>query len=156
MWLLWLLPQQVRWRLPRNSCFFLFVRENWIWHFMQIISIGDCCCLSAEILPSMLSIYKYLITLWIYIKTKIIFIQSYCVKIYNNNYYIHNNPKYWDRQVWASCADLDQKLKNVASGDQGLNCLLFIQQFLGILAHYENTPIQIDRKFHLQKLKIFR
>ena len=22
--------------------------------------------------------------------------------------------------------------------------------------HYENTPIQIDRKFHLQKLKIFR
>ena len=24
------------------------------------------------------------------------------------------------------------------------------------LAHYENTPIQIYRKFHLQKLKIFR
>ena len=22
--------------------------------------------------------------------------------------------------------------------------------------HYENTPIQIHRKFHLQKLKIFR
>ena len=25
-----------------------------------------------------------------------------------------------------------------------------------ILSHYENTPIQIYRKFHLQKLKIFR
>ena len=24
------------------------------------------------------------------------------------------------------------------------------------LAHYENTPIQIYRKFHLQKLKLFR
>ena len=23
-------------------------------------------------------------------------------------------------------------------------------------SHYENTPIQINRKFHLQKLKIFR
>ena len=25
-----------------------------------------------------------------------------------------------------------------------------------VLCHYENTPIQIYRKFHLQKLKIFR
>ena len=25
-----------------------------------------------------------------------------------------------------------------------------------IFYHYENTPIQIYRKFHLQKLKIFR
>ena len=24
------------------------------------------------------------------------------------------------------------------------------------IQHYENMPIQIDRKFHLQKLKIFR
>ena len=28
--------------------------------------------------------------------------------------------------------------------------------FLLLLFHYENTPIQIYRKFHLQKLKIFR
>ena len=25
-----------------------------------------------------------------------------------------------------------------------------------LIFHYENTPIQIHRKFHLQKLKIFR
>ena len=29
-------------------------------------------------------------------------------------------------------------------------------QSLGTVLHYENTPIQIYRKFHLQKLKIFR
>ena len=28
--------------------------------------------------------------------------------------------------------------------------------FSSILLHYENSPIQIYRKFHLQKLKIFR
>ena len=27
---------------------------------------------------------------------------------------------------------------------------------LSFLIHYENTPIQVYRKFHLQKLKIFR
>ena len=27
---------------------------------------------------------------------------------------------------------------------------------LKLTAHYENTPIQIYRRFHLQKLKIFR
>ena len=28
--------------------------------------------------------------------------------------------------------------------------------FTQLVKHYENTPIQIYRKFHLQKLKIFR
>ena len=28
LWLLWLLPQQVRWRLPRNSCFYYYFMEN--------------------------------------------------------------------------------------------------------------------------------
>ena len=30
------------------------------------------------------------------------------------------------------------------------------QQILNSMNHYENTPIQIHRKFHLQKLKIIR
>ena len=34
---------------------------------------------------------------------------------------------------------------------------MFILELLELLTkHYENTPIQIYRKFHLQKLKIFR
>ena len=34
-----------------------------------------------------------------------------------------------------------------------------LQQFFvcaSVVSHYENKPIQIHRKFHLQKLKIFR
>ena len=48
LWLLWLLPQQVRRRLHRNSCFtkkftcrkwemfYLFFPENRVWHLLQI------------------------------------------------------------------------------------------------------------------------
>ena len=31
-----------------------------------------------------------------------------------------------------------------------------MQLYLSSEKHYENTPIQVYRKFHLQKLKIFR
>ena len=46
--------------------------------------------------------------------------------------------------------------------DPDRNCdHLFLKEGAGYFgfrhaSHYENTPIQIYRKFHLQKLKIFR
>ena len=39
---------------------------------------------------------------------------------------------------------------------QGLHCLPLVQQLLDTASHYKTTPIQINRKFHLQKWKIFR
>ena len=35
-------------------------------------------------------------------------------------------------------------------------CFNLVQKQKSRNGHYENTPIQIYRKFHLQKLKIFR
>ena len=40
-------------------------------------------------------------------------------------------PKYWDRQARANSVDPDQMPQNTVS-DQGLSCLLLIQQFLYI------------------------
>ena len=37
-----------------------------------------------------------------------------------------NDPKYWDKQVWAYSVDPDQMLQNAAS-DQGRHCLPLIQ-----------------------------
>ena len=54
--------------------------------------------------------------------------------------------KYWVRQTRAKGVDPDKILLK-ASFVQSLHCLSI---------HYENTPIQIYRKFHPQKLKIFR
>ena len=42
--------------------------------------------------------------------------------------YYYNNPKYWDRHAWTNSVDPDQMLQNAAS-DQGLHCLLLIQQY---------------------------
>ena len=33
---------------------------------------------------------------------------------------------------------------------------MFSEEIRKLSVHYKNTPIQIYRKFHLQKLKIFR
>ena len=43
-------------------------------------------------------------------------------------YKYHNKPKYWNRQAQANSVDPDQMLHNAAS-DQGLHCLLLIQQY---------------------------
>ena len=40
-----------------------------------------------------------------------------------------SDPKYWDRQAWANCVDLDQTPQNAAS-DQGLHCLPLLQYIL--------------------------
>ena len=62
----------------------------------------------------------------------------------------------------ANSVDPDQGPRSAAS-DLGLHCLpcafYGTPGFNGLTItslHYENTPIQIYRKFHLQKLNIFR
>ena len=42
--------------------------------------------------------------------------------------YYHNNPKYWDSQVYENSADPDQMPQNAAS-DQGLHRLPLVQQY---------------------------
>ena len=44
-------------------------------------------------------------------------------------YWYRNNLKYWDRLAFANSIDPDQMPQNVAS-DQGLHCLLYIQQYI--------------------------
>ena len=41
----------------------------------------------------------------------------------------HNNPKSWDRQVFANSVDPDQ-MPHFAASDQGLHCLPYIPQYL--------------------------
>ena len=45
---------------------------------------------------------------------------------------------------------------NVNKNLKGSLCKQKTQKNENLRLHYENTPIQIYRKFHLQKLKIFR
>ena len=56
--------------------------------------------------------------------------------------------------ICADSVDSYQMLQN----HQGIHCFPIIQQFLdtSVGSHYENTPIQIYRKFLLQKFKNFR
>ena len=47
-------------------------------------------------------------------------------------------------------------LEDLENGKCDVNLILPVQNlFLLIIIHYENTPIQMYRKFHHQKLKIF-
>ena len=50
----------------------------------------------------------------------------------NKFYEYRNNPKYWDRQVWANSLDPDQTPQNTAS-DLCLHCLPLIQQYFRLI-----------------------
>ena len=53
---------------------------------------------------------------------------SHSLSVYNKA--LPYFPKFSDRQAWPNSLDPDQMLQNAAS-DQGLHCLLLIQQFFG-------------------------
>ena len=56
--------------------------------------------------------------------------------------------------IFQNCA-----FKNIGDRELSISCtepFYSVSFIILIVVHYENTPIQIYRKFHYQKLKIFR
>ena len=52
------------------------------------------------------------------------------------------NPKYWGMQAFTNSVDPDQMPNNVLS-DQGLHCLLYIQQYFRHIKREQNELVQI-------------
>ena len=82
----------------------------------------------------------------LYVLYCIILICNYAFLAFNKSICLSvNMSKLWDE--WQTM----QSLIGLAAFDLVLDCLL-----RSFYPHYENTPVQICRKFHLQKLKNFR
>ena len=76
---------------------------------------------------------------------------DHCRCVYDDSYLLPYNVTYDGNCNHACPGDASTK----CGGDGSTDVYMSVYEAYGEF-HYENTPIQIYRKFHLQKLKIFR